>query len=315
MNLHGLTLELRACSVDGNRRRSEVPELSVPQVESPDLYLDLLKRCLTAEIYDESAWRIENGYRSRRGPIQRLRQFVLQMMARRGYLLVKPKRFNARSRDEGTDWPFFGYSMVGMQRMHNIEACMRTVISEQIPGDFIETGVWRGGSTIFMRAVLERFGVKDRTVWVADSFEGLPKPTNAQDCTDPRFDLSGCEYLKVSREQVQANFARFGLLDDQVQFLKGWFKDTLPTAPIKQLAVLRLDGDMYESTMDALKALFHKVSPGGFVIVDDYSAWPGCRAAVDEFRALHKLGGEVRAVDNTGVFWRVPLNQQQRAAA
>jgi len=292
-----------------------VPDLTVPQVDSPDLYLDLLKRCLTAEIYDESAWRVETGHRTRMGILQRLRQSVLRTMAKRGYLLVKHKQFDAKSRDVGTDWPCFGYSMVGIQRMNNIEHCMRTVIADKIPGDCIETGVWRGGSTIFMRAILQRFGIKDRTVWVADSFEGLPKPTVAQDCEDARYDLSGCDYLKVSVDQVKANFARFGLLDDQVQFLKGWFKDTLPTAPIKQLAVLRLDGDMYESTMDALNALFHKVSAGGFVIVDDYSAWPGCKAAVDEFRARHKLGGEIHNVDNTGVFWRLPMKSAMRAAA
>jgi O-methyltransferase len=292
----------------------QLSELITSSMNAPDPYLELLKRCLTAEIYDESAWQIDNGHRSRMGLFRRLRQIVLRTMARRGYLLVRPHRFNPVSRDEGVDWPLFGYSMIGMQRMHNLEKCMRTVLAEKIPGDFIETGAWRGGSTIFMRAVLQRFGITDRKVWVADSFQGLPRPTHAEDCTDARYDLSECDYLKVSLEQVKANFAKFDLLDDQVQFLKGWFKDTLPTAPINQLAVLRLDGDMYESTMDALNSLFHKVSPGGFVIVDDYSAWPGCRAAVDEFRRKNQLPGEVVSIDKTGVFWRVPVDRQRAAA-
>ncbi len=280
---------------------------SETEVGSKDLYLDLLKRCLIADIYDESGWRIVNVNRSKWGLIQYLKNFIIDGLARRGYLIVRTNQFNAELRNEGIDWPCFGYSMTGLQRMNNIEECMRTVLAENVPGDFIETGVWRGGSTIFMRAVLERFDVKDRTVWVADSFEGLPKPLVAQDRDKPQYDLSECNYLKVSLEQVRANFDRFGLLDDQVKFLKGWFKDTLPIAPIEQLAVLRLDGDLYESTMDALTSLFHKVSPGGFVIVDDYWSWPNCRAAVDDFRAQHKLKGEIVSIDKSSVYWRVPI--------
>jgi O-methyltransferase len=85
--------------------------------------------------------------------------------------------------------------------------------------------------------------------------------------------------LAVSLEQVKANFDRYGLLDDQVRFLKGWFRDTLPVAPIERLAVLRLDGDMYESPMDTLVNLYPKLSEGGYVIVDDYGAIPACRQA------------------------------------
>lgn len=84
-------------------------------------------------------------------------------------------------------------------------------------------------------------------------------------------------YSRHSLEEVQENFRRYNLLDDQVQFLKGWFCDTLPTAPIEKLAVLRLDGDLYESIMDGLNALYDKVSPGGFIIVDDYGDFEPCR--------------------------------------
>jgi O-methyltransferase len=104
-------------------------------------------------------------------------------------------------------------------------------------------------------------------------------------------------------EQVQANLARYDLLDTQVRFLVGWFKDTLPTAPIDQLAVLRLDGDMYSSTMDALQSLYHRLSLGGYVIIDDYGAVPNCKQAVDDFRADHKITEQLQQIDWTGVFW------------
>src|SRR5205814_6734396 len=155
---------------------------------------------------------------------------------------------------------FIGYTMVGHRRLENIQMCVEDVLRNQVPGDLIETGVWRGGASIFMRAVLKAYGVTDRKVWLADSFEGLPVPKDENDGQD----LSQVDYLKVSVEQVQANFARFGLLDDQVKFLKGWFSDTLPNRPVERLAILRLDGDLYSSTMDALRALYDRVSRGGY---------------------------------------------------
>ena len=164
-----------------------------------------------------------------------------------------------------------------------------------MPGDFIETGVWRGGTTILMRGVLEAMGDRERSVWVADSFEGLPVPDAEQYPADTGLDWSHVEVLKVGADAVRANFERYGLLDDRVRFLEGWFCDTLPDAPIEQLSVLRLDGDLYQSTMDALVALEPKVSPGGFVLVDDYGGWPPCRAAVDDYRAERGIAEPIHA--------------------
>jgi hypothetical protein len=93
------------------------------------------------------------------------------------------------------------------------------------------------------------------------------------------------------------------MLDRQVRFLEGWFKDTLPTAPIGQIAVLRLDGDMYESTIQALEALYERVSPGGFVIIDDYFLGP-CRQAVTDFRSRTGIIDSIIDIDGKGVFWR-----------
>jgi O-methyltransferase len=155
-----------------------------------------------------------------------------------------------------------------------------------------------------MRAALEAVGDTGRTVWVADSFQGVPPPDPERYPADTGDTFWTWDELAVPVEQVRANFAKYGLLDDRVRFLEGWFKDTLPGAPVERLAVLRVDGDLYESTLDTLRPLEPKVSPGGFVIVDDYGCVPGCKQAVDEYRAEHGITAPLQEIDWTGVLWR-----------
>jgi len=197
------------------------------------------------------------------------------------------------------------HTMIGRKRLDHLHRCLDTILHEDIPGDLIETGVWRGGATIFMRAHLLAHAVSDRTVWVADSFQGLPPPSCAE---DQDYDLSAARepILAIDQARVTALFERYGVLDAQVRFLSGWFRDTLPAAPIEQLALLRLDGDLYESTMDALVALYDRVAPGGFVVVDDYGALPPCRQAVEAFRAERAIEAPLEMIDKSGVAWRKP---------
>ncbi|MFZ0760686.1 MAG: TylF/MycF family methyltransferase [Candidatus Sulfotelmatobacter sp.] len=261
------------------------------------LYLDLLKKCLTGYLYPESSNVEIFPHRGMR----MARKALVKALNKRGFKLFKTMPFDPDARSRGTDWPCIGYSMVGCKRLDNLQACVESVLEDGVPGDLIETGVWRGGACILMRAILKMREVGDRNVWLADSFEGLPSPSLE---ADRGYDLSENSYTKASLEQVQEAFQRFGLLDAQVKFLKGWFKDTLPNAPIGQLAVLRTDGDLYESTMDVLRSLYHKVSVRGFVIVDDYHDWPPCRRAVDEFRARNNVLDPIQEIDGKGVFWR-----------
>jgi O-methyltransferase len=178
------------------------------------------------------------------------------------------------------------------------------VVANDVPGDVIETGVWRGGAMIFARAVLEAFGDRRRSVWCADSFAGLPPPDARSYPVDAGDVHHTYRQLAVTLDEVRANFARYGLLDERVHFLEGWFRDTLPSAPIEQLAVLRLDGDMYESTIVALDALYSKLSAGGYAIVDDYGAAPACRQATEDFRREHGIDDPLREIDWTGVYWQ-----------
>jgi hypothetical protein len=278
-----------------------------------DLYIDLLKKCLCASIYDESAWQPLQGPMladvNRRNPLQALpaavKHAALRALRKRSLMLVRRKPFDARVRDEGLDWPCFGFTMVGRKRLDNVQLCVEDIIARGVSGDFVETGVWRGGTTILMRAILKKHNIADVVVWCADSFEGMPKPTTDDLKAQANSDFSDRDYLAVSLDQVKANFDRFGLLDDQVKFLKGWFCDTLPTAPIERIALLRMDGDLYSSSMDALTYLYPKVSAGGYVIVDDYNSWPACRQAVDEYRRDHGIREKLISVDPHAVFWQV----------
>nr|WP_206765554.1 TylF/MycF family methyltransferase [Paenibacillus dendritiformis] len=209
----------------------------------------------------------------------------------------------SQNRLNGLDWPQIAHSMIGRLRMNQLHESMKSVIQDRVEGDFIETGVWRGGACIFMRGFLKAYGITGRRVWVADSFEGLPPPDVEKYPVDAGLELHTVDFLKVSMEEVARNFQKYDLLDSQVQFLKGWFKDTLPSAPIDKIAIARLDGDMYSSTMDSLTNLYPKVSPGGYIIIDDY-AISNYAPAVHDFRNLHQIQDPLIQIDYYGAYWR-----------
>jgi O-methyltransferase len=275
--------------------------MQVQQRTAAELYLDLLKKCLTRYLFGESYVPAVPP----RGTLKHTAfEPVRRWLAGKDMEVIRHVPFDHQGRAEGRDWPARAESMAGLKRLDNLLFCVTDVLRRGVPGDLIETGAWRGGVTIFMRAILEAYGDPDRRVWVADSFQGLPKPDPERWPAEAGDEHWTMEQLAVPLEEVQANFARYGLLDERVRFLPGWFKDTLPTAPIERLAVLRLDGDMYGSTMEALDALYPKLSQGGYVIVDDYGAIPQCKEAVTDFRTAHGIIDPMEPVDWTGVYWQ-----------
>jgi hypothetical protein len=245
-----------------------------------DLYLNLLKRSLTNTIFESEPDIDDDEFRF---TMQRVSHYVDSSAV----------------------------SMIPLARFDNIRNCIESILRSGIPGDLIETGAWRGGATIFMRGVLKAYGVNDRIVWVADSFEGLPAPDpdlfplEAKVQSGPVIQKS-YHNLAVGLEEVKRNFLAYGLLDDQVRFLKGWFKDTLPNAPIGTLSLMRLDGDFYESTRDGLNSLYDRLSVGGYVIIDDYGedSWTYCRKAVDEFRSERGIQDPLITVDSKCSYWQ-----------
>jgi len=282
----------------------ESPVATKPTTPSPtaeDLYLDLMKRCLTRMLFPDVH---QYGVVPKGKIKRRLYRPIATQLAKRRLSLTRRVPFSVERRTNGQDWPIEAETMVGLRRLDNIQHCVTTIIRDDVPGDLIETGVWRGGAVIFMRAVLKAYGDTSRTVWAADSFQGLPQPDPDRYPVDANDWLWKVPYLAIAEETVRANFERYGLLDEQVRFLPGWFRDTLPTAPIERLSLIRLDGDMYESTMVALESLYPKLSPGGFVIVDDYGAVPACPIAIRDFRAANEIHEPLQRIDNWSVFWR-----------
>lgn len=271
------------------------PTVAVSDISWPDLYLNLLKGALTHTLYNRS----DAVVYPTRIPLARLLAAALMRFG------IQPLRVSATLGDqvEGRYLPLFAHTMVGVRRLDNIQACVEDVIVHDVPGDLIETGVWRGGSTIFMRAILMAREVSNRAVWVADSFQGLPPPDPSTYPTDAGSKWHKYKPIQVSLEEVKANFRRYDMLDDQVKFVKGWFKDTLPSLRGQAWAVIRLDGDMYSSTMEALENLYPGLSPGGYLIVDDYSI-PECRQAVHDYRNANGIDEPIHEIDWTGAYWQ-----------
>ena len=188
----------------------------------------------------------------------------------------------------------------------NVQFCVEEVLNDEVPGDLLEAGVFLGGQAILMKGILDIYGVTDRKVILADSFEGLPEP----DADSNMDDVIAHELLKkvglfaAGEDVVQDNFQRYGLWDERVVFIKGWFSDSLPTAPIDKLAIMRLDADYYQSTMDALTNLYPKLSVGGWVILDDYGHPLGCRQAVHEFREANDITDPIQMADAHVGYWQ-----------
>lgn len=202
----------------------------------------------------------------------------------------------------GHDWPLYGVSMIGLKRMSNIQELLENVLAKGIPGDYSEFGVWRGGASIFARAVLKAHGVEDRTVHVFDSFEGLPKASTGEDSDS----WSKMTYLMIPLEEVQSNFDAFGLLDAQTQFHQGFFRTSCPQFRNEfggRLSIVRLDGDMYESTMDILYNVYEFLSVSGYVIIDDYSI-SVCKKAIQEFMERNRIEEKIISIDAASSYWQ-----------
>jgi hypothetical protein len=240
-----------------------------------DLYLDSMIRILTNTIYQDGN--------------------------------IQPQRdpaFDPSRREIGRDWPANALTMIGRKRLQNVRRLAEQVLIEEVPGDLIETGVWRGGACIMMRAVLRAYDDRVRKVICADSFQGLPPPDIERFPIDKGDRHHTITELAVSREEVASGFDRCGLLDEQVLFLEGFFRETLPTMRNRTFALIRLDGDMYESTIQALENLYPSLSVGGYLIVDDYGAIPACAKAVNDYRDSHAITEPLQTVDWTGRWWQ-----------
>lgn len=276
---------------------------NLPMTEAKDLYLDLMKKVLAFTLWPEPLIPIDAMNDSRSYWKKLLAPVIAKALKRTRFRLAIVRNVSMECRETGGIWPGYAHTMIGIKRLDNLQSCIETVLRENVPGDLIETGVWRGGACIFMRAVLAAHGVENRKVFVADSFEGLPAPDAKSYPADAGDTHHIHNFLVVSQEEVEENFRRYGLMDHNVVFIKGWFKDTLPEIKAEKFAIIRLDGDMYSSTTEALESLYPKLAIGGFCIIDDYDL-PTCQKAVDDFRKKYSITPALQEIDFTGRYWR-----------
>jgi O-methyltransferase len=204
-----------------------------------------------------------------------------------------------RLRVAGMDWPLQGLTMVGAARLDDLQRCVETVVADDVPGDVIEAGSWRGGASMLMRATLDTLR-DERTVYVADSFQGFPE-LDADDEHGAR--LGAFEFLSVPEQEVRDSFARLGL-DRGIEIVPGFFEQTLAGLVDRTWAIVRLDADSYDATRLALDCLYPGLAVGGYLVVDDYGSFEGCRRAVDEFRSEHGIEEPIEGIDYTGARWR-----------
>lgn len=298
------------CAQAVDRFLESLAELGAVETEPADgappvlrrRYLDVLKRALVNLVYPEDALRLGAALDGTlNGDVRLLRDI---RYARPGAYeeVVASKRDGALDAFMGAR---FAHTMIGLSGLDNLERIAHRVFTAGVRGDFLEAGVCHGGAAIFMRALQVAYGEDERATWLADTFAGVPPPTHEVD-REHELDLTEerVPWMAAGAETVRDNFRTYDLLSGNVRFLPGLFADTLPGAPVERLAILRIDGDLYSSTRDALDALYDRVSDGGWVIVDDYGCLEPCRLAVDEFIAERGLDVELNQVDWTRVCWQ-----------
>lgn len=272
------------------------------------LYLESLKKFLTRYGFEPQGTWAPLGYLANSlGPKHAVRKMIHSAEAfllPGGVRLARWSRFDPAKRKDGLDWPIHAETMVGLERLNQLHQALDTIEEEKIPGNILEAGVWRGGAMIFVAQYLNVWQLSGRKVFACDSFQGLPR-AQKEFPVDEGDTWHSYDYLSVSLEQVQENFASYMVPMDNVVFVKGFFSESLENLDCGPLAILRMDGDMYSSTTQTLHQLFDKVSEGGFVIIDDWQL-EGARKAVRDFLEARSLDPHIHEIKGAGAYFRVP---------
>lgn len=244
-------------------------------------------------------------------------KMIPKLMGKLGYTVVESVPDTEKYRDiqSAEFWDIYRqcqpFTMTSVERMYSLYCSVLYVLDNNIPGAFVECGVWRGGSSMLMAFLLKKRNVTDRRIYLYDTFEGMSAPTGM----DKDHKGAGAAELLNRNEKtkedliwcladladVQNNFRLTGLPGEQVAYVKGKVEETIPSqAPGEPIALLRLDTDWYESTRHELIHLYPKLQPGGVLIIDDYGHWEGCRKAVDEYFTQNGIRIFLNRIDYTG---------------
>ncbi|MCC6574755.1 MAG: class I SAM-dependent methyltransferase [Planctomycetes bacterium] len=204
------------------------------------------------------------------------------------------------------------YTMTDKRRVLALIHAVRYVVNQDIPGDIVECGVWKGGSMMVITRTLLNLKVRDRRLHLFDTFEGMSTPTKSDVSIEGHDairmfaetkleDREGSEWCRSQLDDVRAAVESTGYPKDKITYVKGKVEDTLPAAAPKRIALLRLDTDWYESTLAEMDHLFTRLVPGGVLIIDDYLYWRGARQAVDEYIKREKVRIFLSPVDGGAV--------------
>lgn len=185
------------------------------------------------------------------------------------------------------------FTMTSTARQVALLEAVRYVVRRGVLGDFVECGVWRGGSSMIVALALAQLGVRDRDLWLFDTYEGMTPPTDLDRSVDGRLasDLLASQskgdassvWCCASLDEVHDTMLSTGYPPERIHLIKGAVEETIPATAPASIALLRLDTDWYESTRHEMDHLFPRVSPDGVLIVDDYGHWQGARRAIDEY--------------------------------
>ena len=207
------------------------------------------------------------------------------------------------------------YTMTSVARLHAIVQSVRYLVRRDVPGDFAECGVWRGGSVLAMILTLQDLGAPPRDLHLYDTFEGMPEPTEIDTSSVDGPARAAWEAARADGERawpemfgpdvfdehsVRETLLATGYPEERVHVVKGKVEDTIPSNAPDALALLRLDTDWYESTRHELHELYPRLADGGVLIIDDYGHWEGARRAVDEYFAEHASPLLLNRIDYTG---------------
>jgi O-methyltransferase len=207
------------------------------------------------------------------------------------------------------------YTMTSAKRCRALWRICEEAITDKVVGSFVECGVWRGGSAGLMGKVIQNRAA-GRDLHLFDSFQGLPEPTpiDGSDASVYSGDRASGQLAPIGQCVADYQSVRnylteeLGLPATMIHFHVGWFQDTVPkdSTTLGPIAVLRLDGDWYESTRICLEHLYPLISPGGIVILDDYYYWEGCSKATDEYRVQMHIDAPLKRIDATACYWKKP---------
>ena len=203
------------------------------------------------------------------------------------------------------------FTLTSIERRFALIQAVNYIIKNKIAGDIVECGVWKGGSIMIIVKTLLELKSYDKELYLFDTFEGMPKPTEfdvsykdklaIKEFEDQKIDNNSSDWLRIELDEVKKNVFSTGYNKEKFHFIKGKVEDTIPKNSPKTISILRLDTDWYDSIRHELIHLFPRLVKGGVIIIDDYGFWKGAKKAADEYFEENNISILLNRIDTTGV--------------